>query len=376
MEVDWIVYRTDQYSEAMQALGGYEIHRRIGSGDIQETTCGIGMPAGSGYTQVATVQGLGNNAYLDTETLSYGATYCYRIVAVMPDGSRSRVGPEACAEIDKGIPVMTGASVEVSDAASGEVEVRWSPPTDADTVEAFPGPYRYAVEARPDAGAEWAVIHEGPTGAVLGELDTVHVHAGIDSEGPTWRYRVTAWSGEDVIGLSTPAPVPDLQLGPADNSMVLSVAAERPWFDTAYVFHRIAPDGTPTLLDTVALPQFTDTGLVNGIPVCYRVRTLGTYGSPGILDPIENWSAIRCATPYDTEPPCPPEFEVDADCVQETVTFRWWTADCAEDVTAPGIPGDSLDGALTFLTEWEHDGDTVRVLDQDLLGGSLPDAGQ
>ena len=155
VEVDWIVHPcTDQYSEAMQALGGYEVHRRIGSGDIQETTCGVGMPAGSGYTLVATVQGLGNNAYLDTETLSYGATYCYRIVAVMPDGSRSRVGPEACAEIDKGIPVMTGASVEVSDAASGEVEVRWSPPTDADTVEAFPGPYRYAVEARPDAGAD------------------------------------------------------------------------------------------------------------------------------------------------------------------------------------------------------------------------------
>lgn len=373
VEVDWIVHPcTDQYSEAMQALGGYEVHRRIGSGDIQETTCGVGMPAGSGYTLVATVQGLGNNAYLDTETLSYGATYCYRIVAVMPDGSRSRVGPEACAEIDKGIPVMTGASVEVSDAASGEVEVRWSPPTDADTVEAFPGPYRYAVEARPDAGAEWTVIYEGLTGAVLGELDTVHVHTGIDSEGPTWRYRVTAWSGGDAIGLSTPAPVPDLQLGPEDNSMVLSVPAGRPWFDTAYVFHRIAPDGTPTLLDTVALPQFTDTGLVNGIPVCYRVRTLGTYGSPGILDPIENWSAIRCATPYDTEPPCPPEFEVDADCVQETVTFRWWTADCAEDVTAFRVyRSDSLDGALTFLTEWEHDGDTVRVLDQDLLGGSI-----
>ena len=154
--------------------------------------------------------------------------------------------------------------------------------------------------------------------------------------------------------------------------MVLSVPAGRPWFDTAYVFHRIAPDGTPTLLDTVALPQFTDAGLVNGIPVCYRVRTLGTYGSPGILDPIENWSAIRCATPYDTEPPCPPEFEVDADCVQETVTFRWWTADCAKDVTAFRVyRSDSLDGALTFLTEWEHDGDTVRVLDQDLLGGSI-----
>ena len=47
---------------------------------------------------------------------------------------------------------MTGASVEVSDLTEGAVEVRWSPPTDADTLEAFPGPYRYVVEARPAVG--------------------------------------------------------------------------------------------------------------------------------------------------------------------------------------------------------------------------------
>ncbi|MGB0515101.1 MAG: hypothetical protein ACPGJE_09710, partial [Wenzhouxiangellaceae bacterium] len=59
-----------------------------------------------------------------------------RAIQALCDASRK--SPDLRIEIDKGIPVMTGASVEVSDAASGEVEVRWSPPTDADTVEAFP----------------------------------------------------------------------------------------------------------------------------------------------------------------------------------------------------------------------------------------------
>ena len=157
------------------------------------------MPTGAGYEQVAFVQGLGTNAFLDTGTLSYGARYCYRVVAVMPNGARSKFGPEACAEINKGVPVMTGASVEVSDVTVGEVEVRWSPPTDADTLQAFPGPYRYLVEARPSGGVEWASIFETPATTWLGASDTVMVHGPVDSEIPVWQYRVSAWSGEDLI---------------------------------------------------------------------------------------------------------------------------------------------------------------------------------
>lgn len=373
VEVDWPVHPcAGTYSTALQGVGGYEVYRRIGSEDVTSETCEVGMPAGAGYQLLMTVQGLGNNAYLDTETLSFGATYCYRIVAVMPDGARSKVGPEACAQIDKGVPVMTTASVETSDLETGEVEVRWSPPTDADTAVAFPGPYRYTLEAQPTSGALWSPLWDGPTEDVLGALDTAFTHNGINSVVPVWRYRVTCWSGEDAIGTSTPAPVPDLRLTPADNRMDLAVPPGRPWFDTAYVFHRVLDDGTLQLLDTVPEPLFTDTGLVNGVPVCYRVRTLGTYGSPGILDPIENWSAIRCATPYDTEPPCPPTFEVDADCAEETVTVRWNASDCADDIMAYRLyRSDSLGAALNLLDEWAATGDTVRVWTSNDLGGSI-----
>ena len=373
VEVDWAEHPcTDSYTEAMQSLGGYEVHRRIGSYTVVSDHCEVGMPGGTGYEQIAFVQGLANNAFLDVETLSFGATYCYRVVAVMPNGAKSKVGGEACAVIDKGVPVMTGASVEVSDESLGEVEVRWSPPSDADTVDAFPGPYRYVLEARPAAGEPWVTLLEGPTSSSLGALDTTAVHAGIDSETPQWSYRVACWSGTDIIGTSTPAPIPILQLTPADNQITLTVPPGRPWFDTAFVFHRVLLDGSLSLMDTLPVPLLTDTGLVNGVSMCYRVRTLGTYGSPGILDPIENWSAVRCATPFDLEPPCPPAFEVLANCAEETVTVSWSTPTCADDVMGYNLyRSDSLGGELKWLLEIDQPSDTSLVLEADELGGSI-----
>ena len=373
VEVDWPIHPcTSSYSEALQAVGGYEVHRRIGSGSPDLSFCSVGMPPDAGYTLMGFVEGLGNNAFLDVSTLSYGARYCYRIVAVMPNGARSRVGPEACAEIKKEIPVMTGASVEVPDIEEGWVEVRWSPPTDADTLEAFPGPYRYTIEARPDADSGWESIGETLPTTSLGASDTLLLHEQINSQDPIWSYRVTAWSGEDIIGTSVSAPVPELVASPGDNQVVLDVPPGRPWGDTAYVFHRVLDNGTLELLDTVYVPQWADTGLVNGIESCYRVRTLGTYGATGILDPIENWSAIRCATPYDLDPPCPPEFTVDPDCPEEKVTLQWDELDCADDVMGYRIyRSDSLDAPLEFWLELEGSATTQAVLTAESLGGTI-----
>lgn len=373
VDVDWSVHPcTDSYSEAQQQAGGYEVYRRIGQGFPDPSYCTVGMPPDAGYTQVGFVQGLGSNAFLDTGALSYGARYCYRIVAVMPNGARSRFGPEACAEINKGVPVMTGASVEVSSLSAGEVVVRWSPPTDADTVEAFPGPYRYTIEAREGDGQAWAPIGETATSLTLGETDSSLVHAAINSEVPVWQYRASAWSGDDLIGTSSPAPVPHLQPFPGDNAVTLSVPPGRPWSDTAFVFHRVLTDGTLQLLDTTDVPLYVDTGLVNGVPYCYRVRTLGTYGATDILDPIENWSAVRCVTPYDLDPPCPPEPMVVADCAEESVTLSWPLLDCADDVMGYRIyRSDSLGAPLELILGIEDPLDTAITLSAEELGGSI-----
>ncbi len=373
VEVDWTVHPcTVSYNEALQSLGGYEVYRKNGPGFPDLGYCTVGMPANAGYTLVGYVNGLGSNAFLDTEFISYGARYCYRVVAVMPNGAKSRFGPEACAEINKNVPVMTGASVEISDLVEGEVEVRWSAPSDADTVEAFPGPYRYEVEARSASGEAWQTISESPTSVALGALDTVVVHNGVNSEVPIWEYQVSAWSGDDLIGTSSPAPVPDLRANSGDNSVILSVLPGRPWSDTAFVFYRVLEGGTLELIDTAAVPQWVDTGLVNGVPSCYRVRTLGTYGAEDILDPIENWSAVRCATPYDLEPPCPPVLSVTSDCPAEEVTLTWPQLTCADDIMAYRVyRSDSLSGPLKLLLELENLGDTTLTLTAEDWGNTI-----
>jgi len=348
------------------------VYRKNGPGFPDLGYCTVGMPANAGYTLVGYVNGLGSNAFLDTEFISYGARYCYRVVAVMPNGAKSRFGPEACAEINKNVPVMTGASVEISDLVEGEVEVRWSAPSDADTVEAFPGPYRYEVEARSASGEAWQTISESPTSVALGALDTVVVHNGVNSEVPIWEYQVSAWSGDDLIGTSSPAPVPDLRANSGDNSVILSVLPGRPWSDTAFVFYRVLEGGTLELIDTAAVPQWVDTGLVNGVPSCYRVRTLGTYGAEDILDPIENWSAVRCATPYDLEPPCPPVLSVTSDCPAEEVTLTWPQLTCADDIMAYRVyRSDSLSGPLKLLLELENLGDTTLTLTAEDWGNTI-----
>ena len=121
--------------------GTYHVYRRIDSLEWSPQYCETGVPESTGYEWVHTVEGLNVTEWIDTSTLSYGATYCYRIVTEWPGSGESLASDEVCATIRKDIPVMTKASVAET-AEAGAIDVAWSPPTDADTL-VFPGPYSY-----------------------------------------------------------------------------------------------------------------------------------------------------------------------------------------------------------------------------------------
>ena len=94
----------------------------------------MGIPDTYGFTFLGTVEGLDNTAYIDEDLLSFGATYCYRVVTAWPGSGESIASNEVCRRSGRTLPVITRASVEATDEANGSVELRWSPPTDADTV--------------------------------------------------------------------------------------------------------------------------------------------------------------------------------------------------------------------------------------------------
>ena len=331
--------------------GGYRVYRRVGVFPGQPGYCETGLPAGWDYALVGTVAGLESTVFVDGGQLDFGATYCYRVVAFWPEGGSSVISAEACATIPKDVPVMTGASVEATDAGDGAVAVAWSPPTDAD-LAAFPGPYWYRLFAESrSVGGDWGeetLVWESGESGVWPSPDTAFVHSGISTDAQPWRYAVEAWSGSDLIGRSSRAMTPFLRLEPDDNRLTLQVELATPWPNTSFAFYRRDELGEWILLGESSEPLWVDTGLVNNATYCYRVQTLGAYDAAGTVNPILNWSQESCGQPWDRTPPCPPVLAVEPDCPESVNRWMWENVpDCADDIQgyvlywAP-VLGDSL----------------------------------
>ncbi len=268
VEVDWAEHPcTDSYTEAMQSLGGYEVHRRIGSYTVVSDHCEVGMPGGTGYEQIAFVQGLANNAFLDAvEPLSFGA----RLLLPGRGGHaqrcpKSKCGPdEACAVIDKGVPVMTGASVELPATESLGADRGALVSPDPTPTRSTPSPAHIGIPvlaARPAAGEPWVPLLEGaqPRHPALGGPGYNRVVARGHRQP-----RPRMWSVPGVrmleryrhaIGTSaTPAPsAAVVRLTPADNHVTLDGSCRAGRGATPpFVFHRVLLDGSlGTLLDTL-----------------------------------------------------------------------------------------------------------------------------
>ena len=73
-----------------------------------------------------------------------------------------------------------------------------------------------------------------------------------------------------------------------------------------------------------------------GRTYCYKIKSVGTYGSPGFVNPIINFSQYTCAAPKDTVPPCAVADSAAANCDERTSTIEWTITqpECNPDVVA------------------------------------------
>lgn len=313
--------------------GQYHIYRRVDSLDWAPGACETGMPEDLDYTWIGTVENLETTAFIDDDLLSFGATYCYRVVTEWPGSGESLASNEVCATIRKDVPVITQVSVESTDASNGSVSLRWSPPTDADTV-VFPGPYFYRVWGAPVQASELALVHETAEGPFLSSPDTAWVHDGVNTLETGWEYRVECIASTGEMGMSAAAESPWLALQPNDNQLTLTVQGVFPWWIDAYDVYREGPSGFEWIGSSPE-PTFTDTGLINNQTYCYRVETRGHYDGNTLPGPLLNWSQEACAKPFDFTPPCPPAFSMEPDCIEEVNACAWSNiAGCADDVMA------------------------------------------
>lgn len=324
MQITWDAHTClDDFPASDWDNFSYKIYRRVGQSGWEPAYCETGVPEEAGYTLAGTVEGLDSNSFLDDLGDLFSGFYCYRIVACWPDGAESVASEEFCAELQLEAPVMTKASVQVTDAVNGEIQVEWFTPIELDT-DVFLPPYQYKVYHSEGFTNAQNLIYESSLGNDLFFDDLAYTHTGIDTESTGHTYKTEFYSAGELISTSQNATSIFLTLEPNDNQITVNMNFQQPWNNTVYEVYRFNADLPGfELIGTTTEPTYTDTGLVNNTEYCYQVRAEGTYDNSELPDPLENFSQEVCGQPFDLTPPCPPSLSAEADCDAQQTYLEW-----------------------------------------------------
>lgn len=317
---------------------GYEIYRsNNGGGYSEDTICCSSDPAAAGWTLIGTNLGRNNTTFTDDnggEPFDYGVEYCYIVRAMLPDGMRSCATNIACVQIRKDFPVLLKDSVDVTDAAVGEIQVEWSQPDSVDQI--FPAPYTYSVLRAPGISGTpaWTTIATG-----LPFVDTTYHDTGLNTVDQGYRYRVDLYDADgDLIVEGNDGSSIFLSITPGDKRLDLQWSEYVPWHNRKYYIFRADNLGaTYLLIDSVTgngvnTHSYTDDSLSNFEDYCYVVVSEGEYlAGEGTPDSVRNASQKTCGIPQDFEPPCIGTVTIDTvrNCEQFTIGFSWTYPDSA-----------------------------------------------
>lgn len=349
---DGSIMRLDWDPDACTNAIGYYVYRRQQSFGFVPGPCETGVPAYTGYQQIAQIQGLSNTQY-DDHDLAFGITYCYMVVAYFADGALSYASEEFCNMLERDVPIMTNVSVVSTDVSTGSDTVIWSNAWDLDTVQ-WHGPYLFKLYAGTSYTQANTLIHTTATFPTIDHPDTLYWHQNLDTRNTPHAYRVELWGddGQTLVGSGNVASSVFLVLEPNDQQVTLHMQHNTPWINTLYeVYRETAPD-VFQLIGSSTTDTYVDPGLVNGQEYCYKVRTTGAYSDPNIVSPLLNWSQEACAAPVDRTPPCPPTLALDNDCETPLNTLTWNNPNnsCADDTYAYHIWfTDSLGGTPLII---------------------------
>ena len=302
----------------------YEVYRRVGYYGFIPGHCETGVPAYTGYNLVHTTASADDTSFVDMGSgmgLVPGLDYCYMVVAVFVDGAESYASEEVCASLKKDLPIMTNAGNDSADLSLGHGRLAWSKPTELDTIQ-IPGPYYYELHRSSGlTGNDYIFVQR-----FEGLNDTIYVDPAIDlNEQPEYSYKVELHSEtQGYIGTSQPASTLFLDIYETDERLELNFYLSVPWNNTLYTIFRKDNSSNEYLeVGTSPVPFFVDSNLVNHEEYCYYVESRGSYGTPGIFEPLINYSQLACGVPYDNVPPCPPGLDVMMDCALYSNLLRW-----------------------------------------------------
>ncbi len=316
---------------------GYNIYRMGDSATFPaDLCCTPNFPLTQGYSLLTTVSGRTDTTYTDAANIQVGNQYCYIVTAVFQNGAESCISGQVCGELDFQLPILTNATIGITDAAAGVDTIRWSHPQELD-LSTFTGPYRYTLYQAEGLSGNYAPIFSTPFEAVLTDCDTFFIQQNLNTQSTFYNYKVSLTSNGTELGASSSGSTIFLHLIPNDNQLELVWNETVPWVNTAYEVWKEVPTGSGNyiLLATVPEQSYIDSNLLNETSYCYKIRSIGGYSLSGIQNPLLNWSNTACAEPTDLTPPCAPTFgNVAKDCEAHKNTLSWETNTgfCAEDI--------------------------------------------
>ncbi len=338
---------------------GYRIYRRNAYYGFFPAHCETGVPAYTGYVKIAQLNDIADTTYLDDDHgvgLIRGIDYCYMVIAYFADEAESYASLEACAFLQKDVPVLTNVSITTTDVATGTVWVAWSKPTEFDTL-LIPGPYKYLIYRGQNlSGTPYTLID-----SVASINDTTYNDSLLNTKDMPYHYRIDFYNDEPgnhyLVGAATPASSVFLTLTPTDNKIILSWQFDVPWQNDYYVIYRLNP--FTTLYDSIGYTlqhSYSDSALINGNSYCYYVKSVGRYTASGYAYPLINLSERVCGVPVDNVAPCPPYLYGEANC-KDIFNSLIWTVpplSCGDDVARYNLyyspDGNSSDYTVIFTT--------------------------
>ncbi|MCC2548650.1 gliding motility-associated C-terminal domain-containing protein [Hymenobacter sp. BT175] len=283
--------------------------------------CETGIPASSGYVRIADVP-VTATTYVDAANLQRGKTYCYRIYAIFPEpgGGESIASQEACVSFTGRSAVFTNVTVDRTDAANGEVTVRWTKPTS--NAGFFPpvGYRLYRAVGQNPVPTAFSLIQ-----TIASLNDTTFVDRNLNTAANAYSYRLEFFSSAqsspgsaELIETAGPASTVRVEgtPDPTTNSIAVRWTYSVPWNNAqrpTTIFRRDPGSSTyvqvATVTGTATGGTYTDRGttaapLQKGATYCYYVLTNGTYNNARLPDPLLNKSQERCIALNAV--PCPP----------------------------------------------------------------------
>lgn len=275
---------------------GLRVYRRTGSTPYEPDYCETGVRAG--YQMIAELPANATSFLDDNGGVGFnqGVDYCYRVVAVFPDGAESRPSNEAGISVPNNQPLMTMVSNEASQLMAGTVQVGWTRPFEIDPQ--FAAPYTYRLIRNLD-GVETSLY----SGTDTTFLDTEVVLAEVQS----LSYKVEMKDAHQLMmGTSSAAGAVMLTGTGGDRTASLSWTEAVPWvIDSTEVFKKI--DSVFVKMASTSAMEYTDVHVVNDVTYYYYVRTFGHYTLEGLPRPLVNYSAIVEVKPTEVTPDPEPD---------------------------------------------------------------------